>query len=131
MLTAVEMVERDILQGPVIESREEESSWDPSTVFSIVITLVVAACALGGFTACVCKCLKHQRDLEEYDRVKAKLKRIERERTRLASIDLAGTYNALLSCPICLEVRACVHCLGCGTINSALTGVLTKPSFIS
>lgn len=49
---------------------------------------------------------QHQ-DRQEYEAVKKKLERIERERTRLACIDRAGTYNALISCPICLEVNEC------------------------
>jgi hypothetical protein len=49
-----------------------------------------------------------QRKIREgYEAAQAKLKRIEKERTRLASLELAGTYDSLLSCPICLEVRAC------------------------
>lgn len=43
-------------------------------------------------------------DRRAYEDAKKKLERIERERARLASLDLAGSYESLISCPICLEV---------------------------
>lgn len=46
---------------------------------------------------------QHQ-DRRAYEDAKKKLERIERERARLASLDLAGSYESLISCPICLEV---------------------------
>lgn len=54
---------------------------------------------------------ERRREQLAYAEAKAKLQLIERERDRLADLDLANSYDSLISCPICLEVgcvRTCV-----------------------
>ncbi|TFJ86422.1 hypothetical protein NSK_002079 [Nannochloropsis salina CCMP1776] len=91
VVTAVEMIGQWVERGP-------PGFWERHGGLVLMVALTVAVLAYLLWWE-----RKKKLEGRSYEEAKRKLERIERERTRLEALDLAESYEGLMSCPICLE----------------------------
>ena len=91
VLLAVQEIESWIEKGP-------PGFWEEHSGLVLMLLVVGALVAYAMYQE-----RKRGMDRRAYDDAKRKLERIERERARLQSLELADSFESLVSCPICLE----------------------------